>query len=152
MAHAARSDRAPSRQDRDRAGGIRSRTPRHAPGPRTRYRAAGRTNRTSPPTPTPDGCRTDPRSWWRDPRVPSSPAYAPVRVSGTAVSMAAAMEARVAVLASGEGTNLQALLDDPGVSGSIALVVSDRADARALERARRAGVKAEYVDPTPHPD
>ena len=62
------------------------------------------------------------------------------------------MEARVAVLASGEGTNLQVLLDDPAVSGSIALVVSDREDAPALERARRSGVKAEFVDPTSHPD
>ncbi len=48
---------------------------------------------------------------------------------------------RVAVLASGEGTNLQALLD--GVHGQEATVVAVAADqpaAPALERARRAGI------------
>jgi phosphoribosylglycinamide formyltransferase-1 len=49
--------------------------------------------------------------------------------------------ARVAVLASGEGTNLQALLDHPVVGPAIGLVVSDRPAARALDRARRAGVE-----------
>jgi phosphoribosylglycinamide formyltransferase-1 len=63
-----------------------------------------------------------------------------------------AVEARVAVLASGEGTNLQALLDDPGVGPRVALVVSDRPGARALERARRAGVRAELLDPAGFPD
>jgi len=59
----------------------------------------------------------------------------------------AVAEARVAVLASGEGTNLQALLDDPVVAPWIALVVSDRADAGALERARARGIRAEHLDP-----
>ncbi|GMR14142.1 MAG: phosphoribosylglycinamide formyltransferase [Gemmatimonadota bacterium] len=47
----------------------------------------------------------------------------------------------VAVFASGGGTNLQALLDreDGGAAYRIALVVSDRPDAGALERARKAG-------------
>ncbi|MGX6449908.1 phosphoribosylglycinamide formyltransferase, partial [Patulibacter sp. S7RM1-6] len=48
---------------------------------------------------------------------------------------------RVGVLASGEGTNLQALLDH--VHGHEALVVavaSDRPDARALARAHEAGI------------
>ena len=61
---------------------------------------------------------------------------------------------RVAVLASGEGTNLQALLDQAhGREGiEIAAVASDKPEARALERARRAGVETavfeldEYVD------
>ena len=61
-------------------------------------------------------------------------------------------EARVAVLASGEGTNLQALLDDPVVAPWIALVVSDRSDAAALERARARGVRAEHLDPAAHAD
>jgi phosphoribosylglycinamide formyltransferase-1 len=52
------------------------------------------------------------------------------------------VDARVAVLASGNGTNLQALLDHPTTGPWIALVVSDRPDAFALERARRAGVAA----------
>lgn len=51
---------------------------------------------------------------------------------------------RIAVLASGEGTNLQALLD--GVHGrggiEIVAVASNRPDARALRRAHDAGVPA----------
>jgi phosphoribosylglycinamide formyltransferase-1 len=56
-------------------------------------------------------------------------------------------EARLAVLASGGGTNLQALLDDPVVGPWVVVVVSDRRDAQALERARRRGVEAIVVDP-----
>ncbi len=49
---------------------------------------------------------------------------------------------RVAVLASGEGTNLQALIDRADGRDGVELVAaaSDRPDARALERARAAGV------------
>ncbi len=50
---------------------------------------------------------------------------------------------RVAVLASGSGSNLQALLDrfaDPRAAARIVQVVSDRPDAGALIRARQAGV------------
>lgn len=54
------------------------------------------------------------------------------------------------MLASGRGTNLQALLDDPDVGPRVVLVVSDRADAGALERAAAAGVKGIHVDPAPH--
>lgn len=46
---------------------------------------------------------------------------------------------RAAVLVSGSGTNLQALLDTPGPA-EIALVVSNRADSFGLERARARGV------------
>jgi phosphoribosylglycinamide formyltransferase-1 len=60
------------------------------------------------------------------------------------------VNARLAVLASGEGTNLQALLDDPVVGPWVVLVVSDRRDARALERARAAGVNAVWLDPGAH--
>jgi phosphoribosylglycinamide formyltransferase-1 len=58
------------------------------------------------------------------------------------------VSARVAVLVSGSGTNLQALLDDPVVSPWIALVVSDRREAYALERARARGVDAVVLEPT----
>jgi phosphoribosylglycinamide formyltransferase-1 len=58
----------------------------------------------------------------------------------------------VAVLASGGGTNLQALLDDPIVGPSVVLALSDRADAGALERARARSVEALHVDPAGHPD
>ena len=54
---------------------------------------------------------------------------------------------RVAVLASGAGTNVQALLDDRVVGPWIVLVISDRAEARALERARARAVEAVHVDP-----
>lgn len=46
----------------------------------------------------------------------------------------------IGVLASGEGTNLQALID---AGLPIVAVASNRADARALERARAAGIPAE---------
>ncbi|HYG72420.1 MAG TPA: phosphoribosylglycinamide formyltransferase [Actinomycetota bacterium] len=54
---------------------------------------------------------------------------------------------RVAVLASGYGTNLQALLDDPVTRPWIALVVSDRDSAVALARAEAHGVATAIVDP-----
>src|SRR5918999_3935495 len=60
----------------------------------------------------------------------------------------ATVEARVAVLASGAGTNLQALLDDPIVGPRVALVISDRAAAGALGRAESRGVPAVHLDPS----
>ena len=57
---------------------------------------------------------------------------------------------RVAVLASGRGSNLQALLDAQGVPHvgfRIVGVFSDRAQAPALERARAAHVPATALDP-----
>ena len=63
---------------------------------------------------------------------------------------------RVAVLCSGGGTNLQAILDSAAAgaipSGEIALVVSDSAQAFALERANRAGVATCVVDKKQYPD
>ena len=53
--------------------------------------------------------------------------------------------ARFAVLASGSGTNLQALLD--AYPEEIVVVAGDREEAFAFERARRAGVAIEYVAP-----
>jgi phosphoribosylglycinamide formyltransferase-1 len=49
------------------------------------------------------------------------------------------------VLASGSGTNLQALLD--AYPGHVAVVAGDKEGAYAFERARRAGVPHEFVDP-----
>ena len=55
------------------------------------------------------------------------------------------MKTRIAVLVSGGGTNLQALIDAQArgdiPDGEIALVVSNKADAYALERAKRAGIE-----------
>ena len=59
------------------------------------------------------------------------------------------------MLASGRGTNLQAILDacDRGeLPARVVLVLSDRASAMALERARAAGVVAEHVSPKAFPD
>lgn len=53
------------------------------------------------------------------------------------------MKTKIAVLVSGGGTNLQALIDAQGkvlLSGEIALVVSSSAGAYALERAKKAGI------------
>lgn len=55
------------------------------------------------------------------------------------------MKARIAVLVSGGGTNLQALIDAEKAgrlkSGEIVLVVSNSAGAYALERAKNAGIE-----------
>lgn len=55
---------------------------------------------------------------------------------------------RVAVLASGGGTNLQALLDtcQGSAPARVVVVISNKAAAGALERARRAGVPTEVLD------
>jgi phosphoribosylglycinamide formyltransferase-1 len=66
--------------------------------------------------------------------------------------MAPSMGGRVAVLVSGSGTNLQALLDDPEVGPHVVLVVSDRADAYGLERARARDVDAAVLAPSSFPD
>lgn len=60
----------------------------------------------------------------------------------------------IAVFCSGAGTNLQAILDASRagrIPARVALVVSDRADAKALERAQKAGVDARYVNPKEYP-
>jgi phosphoribosylglycinamide formyltransferase 1 len=57
------------------------------------------------------------------------------------------MEARVAVLVSGSGTNLQVLLDDPSIAAHIVLVLSDRPAVKALERAASAGVETVVLGP-----
>jgi phosphoribosylglycinamide formyltransferase 1 len=57
---------------------------------------------------------------------------------------------RVGVLASGRGSNLQALLDASGRAdypAQVVLVISDRERAAALDRARAAGVEALFVNP-----
>ena len=55
-------------------------------------------------------------------------------------------KARIAVLVSGGGTNLQAILDAGNRGeiphGEVTLVISDRAGAYALERAAKAGIPA----------
>jgi len=60
---------------------------------------------------------------------------------------------RVGVLASGRGSNLQAVIDaiEAGtVQAKIVAVISNKKDAPALERARRHGLSGLFVDPKPY--
>lgn len=54
----------------------------------------------------------------------------------------------IAVFCSGSGTNLQAILD---ARLPVRLVISDRERAKALDRARRAGVEAVFLDRQAYP-
>ncbi|GAB6137188.1 phosphoribosylglycinamide formyltransferase [Halanaerobaculum tunisiense] len=57
---------------------------------------------------------------------------------------------KVGVLASGRGTNLQSIINgiEAGeVPAEIKIVISDREEAKALERAARYGIDAVYVNP-----
>ncbi|OPX83671.1 MAG: Phosphoribosylglycinamide formyltransferase [Pelotomaculum sp. PtaB.Bin104] len=57
---------------------------------------------------------------------------------------------RLGILASGRGSNLQAIMDaaDNGkIYAEVVLVISDRQDAYALERARQRDIPAEFVNP-----
>ena len=59
---------------------------------------------------------------------------------------------RVAVLASGRGSNLQAIIDaiEAGqVQAQIVAVISNKKDAVALERTRKHGLPDLFVDPKP---
>jgi len=64
------------------------------------------------------------------------------------------MMMRVAILVSGRGSNMEAILRVKEAGGlpnaEIALVLSDNADAPALEKAQKFGVKTVFVDPKPY--
>lgn len=58
----------------------------------------------------------------------------------------------IAVLASGRGTNLQAIIENcekGTLKANLVCVVSDNKDAKALERARKHNIEALYIDPGP---
>lgn len=57
------------------------------------------------------------------------------------------MSERLAVFASGSGTNLQALMDHfaQNDAADVALVISDRDDCHALERAKEAGISTHCI-------
>jgi phosphoribosylglycinamide formyltransferase 1 len=62
---------------------------------------------------------------------------------------------RLAVLASGRGSNLAAILDAcrrPGYPARVVVVVSDREGAPALARGRDAGAEAVFLDPKAYGD
>ena len=61
---------------------------------------------------------------------------------------------RLAVLASGRGSNLQAIIDaiETGrLQAVLAVVISNKAEAEALERARKHGAPAVFLDPKATP-
>jgi phosphoribosylglycinamide formyltransferase-1 len=68
------------------------------------------------------------------------------------MSARAVKKVRVGVLASGRGSNLQAVIDaiEAGrVNAQIVLVLSNKKDAVALERARKYGLTEVFLDPKP---
>ena len=62
------------------------------------------------------------------------------------------MPARIVVLVSGSGTNLQALIDAVQSAYTIVGVASDRADAYGLTRAQSAGIATATIGPDAFPD
>ena len=59
------------------------------------------------------------------------------------------MKRRTAILISGRGSNMEALIAaarDPGYPAEVVLVVSNRPDAPGLQTARAAGIRAEAID------
>lgn len=62
---------------------------------------------------------------------------------------------KLGVLVSGRGTNLQAIIDSVErgtITGEIAVIISDNADAFALERGRKHGIESVFLDPKKYPD
>ncbi|WP_409227635.1 phosphoribosylglycinamide formyltransferase [Gudongella sp. SC589] len=58
---------------------------------------------------------------------------------------------RIGVLVSGGGTNLQAIIDacqEGDIKGRIVLVISNKKDAYAIERAAEGGIRSEFVSPS----
>lgn len=58
---------------------------------------------------------------------------------------------KIAVLVSGNGSNLQAIIDAK-VAGKIVGVISNKADAFALERAKQAGIATAVIEHKNYPD
>lgn len=60
----------------------------------------------------------------------------------------------IAVFCSGQGTNLRAIINAVRAKkllARIVLVISDKPDAKALARARQAGIEARFIDPKSFP-
>jgi phosphoribosylglycinamide formyltransferase-1 len=61
----------------------------------------------------------------------------------------------IGVLVSGSGTNLQAIIDriaEDGLPAEVRVVISNKADAYGLERARTAGIPAVHIDQRAYSD
>ena len=57
---------------------------------------------------------------------------------------------RIGILVSGRGSNMEAIIDaceEGRIDGEVVVVLSDRPDAPALEKAKRKGIPAMYVPP-----
>lgn len=65
------------------------------------------------------------------------------------------MKVKIAVLASGNGSNLQAIIDAASSEvlnrAEVAVVIANKKEAFALERARIAGIEALFLDPVSFP-
>jgi phosphoribosylglycinamide formyltransferase 1 len=62
---------------------------------------------------------------------------------------------RLGVLISGRGTNLQSIIDatlNGTLKATVAVVVSNRAEAKGLARAREVGIDTRWIDPRDYPD
>lgn len=62
---------------------------------------------------------------------------------------------RIGVLISGNGTNLQAIIDgvnNGDINGEIGLIISNRIDAYGLIRGKKAGIESIYIDPNEFDD
>ncbi len=60
------------------------------------------------------------------------------------------MPCRLGVLVSGRGSNLQAIIDKSKfgeIDAEVAVVLSDNPNAHALQRAKKLGIEAHYIDP-----
>ena len=82
-------------------------------------------------------------SAWASAHASQTPAHA------SQTSAHAGVEPRIGVLISGRGSNLQAIIDatrDGRLGATVAVVISNRADAFGLERARLAGIEALVLD------
>jgi phosphoribosylglycinamide formyltransferase-1 len=65
------------------------------------------------------------------------------------------MNRRIGVLISGRGSNLQSIIDavrSGRLDAAVAVVVSSRAEAAGLTRAREAGIESLFVDPREYAD
>ena len=61
----------------------------------------------------------------------------------------------IVILISGSGTNLQAIIDavnNGQIKATISAVISNRADAKGLQRAQNADIKTVFIDPKIHDD
>ena len=62
---------------------------------------------------------------------------------------------KLGVLVSGRGTNLQAIIDSVErgtITGEIAVIISDKADAFALKRGQQHGIESVFLDPKKYSD